>query len=105
MPEATDPQTVAAEAAGLHPDLASRLRGETFEELTVDAANLADALRLTPSAPGIEAGPGIGGGTMRELPRPHAEQLRDLARRNPREFNRKLDAGEISLADVRGLPR
>ena len=138
---ADDDKTLAAEAAGLPPEMASRLRGETPEELAEDAQAFADSLGLKPPKAALEqwrdlaksdperfcqltegdvdlSEPPPTGASLtpeadaarqrhkeafdsreylrREIHGGNRDALRELARRNPTEFNRRVDAGEIT---------
>ena len=138
-----DPRALAADAAGLPPEMASRLRGETPEELAEDANAFAASLGLKPPKAALEqwrdlaksdperfcqltegnvdlSQPPPSGASLtpeadaararakeawdsreylrRELGRGGTgrEALRELARSNPAEFNRRMDSGEIT---------
>jgi hypothetical protein len=112
-------QNVAAQAAGLPADLASRLQGQGLAELVADARTLAASIApptpaeptpaaapaaaaATPATPAHDPEDGFDGGTRREQPNGITlDQIRKLGRENPRELNRRLEAGEISLSQVR----
>ena len=118
--------TVAA-AAGLPDGLAARLQGSNLTEMMTDAKTLAGlmpkaapASSPAPPAPAAETSASIAGlsdaqiaaldaaglgvtpsGHRREQPDfGSVDAIRELARRNPREFNRKLEAGEIKLSQL-----
>lgn len=116
MSEPTDElRAIAAQSVGLHPELTEYLRGETLAELSADAQRLravtigadetaepsAGSTTERVSAPGLASGPGLDGGTPRELPKPRVEQIRHLAKTDPRRFNEMLDRGELNLSELR----
>jgi hypothetical protein len=112
MPDETPEQQlrrVAASATGLHPDLASRLNGETIDELMADAAALRDALGGL-AAPATDASTdpnaeSLDGGTRRTTGGGDwtRESIAKLAKQDPHRFNDLVDRGEIDLARVLNL--
>jgi hypothetical protein len=112
MPDETPEQKlrrVAAQATGLHPELASRLTGSTIDELMADAASLRDALggSAAPAADAdaIPAGENLDGG-VRRTPSGGGwtrESVAQLAKQDPHKFNELYERGDIDLARVLNL--
>jgi hypothetical protein len=103
-------RAVAAQAAGLRPELAARVTGASLSEMVADARELAKL--MAPSAPAAPAAPatpqldprdGFDGGTRREPPNggTSREYVGNLAKTNPAEFNRQVESGQLDLSKVR----
>jgi hypothetical protein len=87
--------------AGLPVEAATRLQGANADELKADAEALAKLLKPAEVTPGPEDG-STPTGHRREDPQGMTRAaIQKLARENPTEFNRKLDAGEIRLDQLR----
>lgn len=111
---------LAAEAAGLRPELASRLQGSNLTELVADARSLSAAIAPPESADASdgasatasEAAAAVAAeepgepitpeGMRREPPggQWNRESVRLLARENPDQFNRLVEDGTIRLSEL-----
>jgi hypothetical protein len=89
-------RTLVAAQAGLPEELGALLKGSTKEELQAHAETLkqyakpAEETRESVTPEGTRREQDSGNGLTRE-------QIAKLAKENPAEFNRKFEAGEISL--------